>query len=101
MTLREQQSFFARCVVRLLLHAEVLGFEYTFGNTTAKTGNPRSNHPKKLAIDINLFRDGKYQRSTKSHKALGNMWESMHPLCRWGGRFNDGNHYEMPRKPWR
>jgi hypothetical protein len=26
---------------------------------------------------------------------LGEFWEGLHPLCRWGGRFNDGNHYSI------
>jgi hypothetical protein len=26
---------------------------------------------------------------------LGEKWESMHPLARWGGRFSDANHTSM------
>lgn len=36
-----------------------------------------------------------YQRSTKAYKAIGEKWESMHPLARWGGRWGDGNHFSF------
>lgn len=58
-------------------------------------GNPNSMHKLKLAIDLNLFKDGKFLSSTKDHEFLGLWWESQHELCRWGGRFNDGNHYSL------
>ena len=28
-------------------------------------------------------------------KAIGEKWESMHPSCRWGGRFGDDNHVSI------
>lgn len=54
-------------------------------------------HEKRLAIDLNLFKDGVYQMNTTAHEPLGAYWESLHPLCRWGGRFTspDGNHYSI------
>lgn len=27
--------------------------------------------------------------------AAGEHWESLHPLCRWGGRFGDANHISL------
>lgn len=58
-------------------------------------GIKNSVHRLKLAIDLNLFKDGKYLSSTESHRFLGEFWESLNPLCRWGGRFGDGNHYSL------
>ena len=26
---------------------------------------------------------------------LGEFWESLDPLCRWGGRFGDANHFSL------
>jgi len=56
-------------------------------------------HPKKLAIDIDLFKSKAgfkvYLTKTEDHRKLGEFWESLHPLCRWGGRFGDGNHYSI------
>ena len=49
----------------------------------------------RLAIDLNLFLNGVFMEGTAAHKELGEWWEQQHPLARWGGRFNDGNHYSF------
>lgn len=106
MTLREKQSAFAALVADLIVHARSLGFELSFGEAyrspeeaarLAKAGKgiKASLHCQRLAIDLNLFKDGKYLSSTEAHRPLGEWWEQLHPLCRWGGRFNDGNHYSF------
>jgi hypothetical protein len=106
MTLRQKQSLFARLVARLIDQATALGYEVTFGEAyrspeeaarLAKLGKGIANslHTQRLAIDLNLFRDGVYLTSTKSHEPLGEWWEEQHELCRWGGRFRDGNHYSL------
>ena len=109
MTLRQKQSLFAQLVARLLVEIEIRGYEVTFGDAyrspeeatrLAKlgVGSVNSLHCQRLAIDLNLFRDGKYLSSTESHRPLGEWWEQQHPLCRWGGRFRDrpdGNHYSV------
>ena len=58
-------------------------------------GHAYSMHKSKCANDLNLFKNGRYLNETRHHKASGEKWESRHPLCCWGGRFNDGNHYSM------
>ena len=97
MTLRQKQSRFAHMVALLILHAEQLGYEVTLGEAfripTLSHGHPKSLHKKRLAIDINLFRNGRYLTSTKAHTPLGEYWESIGGT--WGGRFNDGNHYSL------
>lgn len=106
MKLWQKQVLFAQQVPALLLKAKELGYEVTLGETYrppemaelyAKQGKGIRNslHTQKLAIDLNLFRDGKYLSSTEDHRALGEWWEQQHPLNRWGGRFGDGNHYSM------
>jgi hypothetical protein len=52
-------------------------------------------HFEGLAKDIDLFLDEEYQDQTEQHKQFGEYWESLHPDCRWGGRFSDGNHYSV------
>ena len=92
MTLREQQSLFVKKVALLILYAYDQGYELTFSDAYAKTGHkPNSFHYKRLAIDLNLFKDGDYLRETEDHKPLGEFWESIG--CSWGGRWSDGNHY--------
>lgn len=109
MTLREKQSLFAKLVPRLIDKAYELGFEITLGEVWRseyaateyarnKLGIKASLHRDKLAIDINLFKDGKYLKSSEAHRPLGEWWENQSTLeytCTWGGRFKDGNHYSL------
>ena len=96
MTLRENQSLFVELIAELIIHAYKQGFEMTFGDAWAKTGHRHnSNHYIRLAIDLNLFKDGVWLQRTVDHLELGNYWESLNPLCCWGGRWNDGNHYSL------
>lgn len=107
MTLGEKQELFMRLIPRLIDYAHGLGFELRggdlfrdprmHGNLGEKKGYGNSNscHKIKLAIDLNLFKDGVFLKETKDHKKLGEYWESLHPLCSWGGHFNDGNHYSL------
>jgi hypothetical protein len=48
-----------------------------------------------LAIDLVLFRKGKPLWASKHYRELGEYWESLHELCRWGGRFGDGMHFSF------
>lgn len=104
MTLRQKQSRFALMVASLIQQASVLGYEVTLAEAyrspeeaerLAKLGKGIRNslHTQRLAIDLNLFRDGKYLSSTESHRPLGEWWESQGGT--WGGRFGDGNHYSL------
>lgn len=106
MTLRDKQSLFVTLVAELIRHATEQGYELTFGEcyrspeeaerlARAGLGISRSLHCDRLAIDLNLFKDGAFQSSTEAHRPLGEWWEARHPLCQWGGHFNDGNHYSL------
>jgi len=107
MTLGQKQRLFARLIAELITWAYEQGYELTTGDAFRDKrvhgkygqkvgyGRSKSSHKLKLAMDLNLFIDGVYQHTTEAHKPLGEKWESMHSLCRWGGRFNDGNHYSM------
>lgn len=106
MTLRQKQSLFAHHVAKLILHAYEMGYEVTLGDAyrspeeaarQAKAGRgiATSLHTQRLAIDLNLFKDGHYLTSTEAHRPLGEWWEKQHELARWGGRFKDGNHYSF------
>jgi hypothetical protein len=57
------------------------------------SGIRNSLHEVGLAVDLNLFRDGKYLASTEDHLPLGKKWEEIGGT--WGGRFGDGNHYSL------
>ena len=95
MTLRQKQSKFVRMVALLIQFAYEQGYELTFGDAyrdkRCPYGSEKSFHHKRLAIDLNLFKNGRYLSSTKAHEHLGIFWESIGGT--WGGRFDDGNHY--------
>jgi len=107
MTLGERQKQFSRMIPKLLDKAYDLGFEVTLGDAFrdprvfgaqgkfAGYGRASSAHKNRLAIDLNLFKGGKYMSDTEDHKQLGEWWESQGGS--WGGRFKvaDGNHYSL------
>lgn len=104
MTLRQKQSQFVKMVAQLIDFAFRSGYELTFGEAyrppetaalyaSQGKGIAKSKHTSRLAVDFNLFKGGKYLSKTSDHLPLGEYWESIGG--RWGGRFNDGNHYEL------
>lgn len=107
MTLSDKQRAFTRCLALLIEYAYQNGYELTVGDAYRDPrvfghvgddvgyGNPKSCHKSRLAMDFNLFKDGKYCTRTEDHQPLGEYWETLHPLATWGGRFNDGNHYSF------
>lgn len=108
LTLGQKQRLFCSLIAELIRWLYANGYECSFGETyrSAETaaanaakgiGIANSLHTKRLAIDLNLFINGVYQTTTTAHEPLGAYWESLHPLCRWGGRFTspDGNHYSI------
>lgn len=94
MSLRNKQSKFVRMVALLIQFGTEKGYEFSFGDAWAKTGHiEKSFHYDRLAIDLNLFKDGRWLSSTEAHEPLGLFWESLGGS--WGGRWNDGNHYSL------
>lgn len=64
-------------------------------NNGKNSGIRNSLHEEKLATDWNLFKNGVYLSRTEDWTEVGEYWEALHPLCRWGGRFGDGNHISL------
>lgn len=105
MTLGEKQRAFTRMIAELIQWLYANGYEATFGDAYRDPrlhgeigvkmgyGHPKSGHKQRLAMDLNLFKDGKFLSSTEEHRPVGEHWESMGGS--WGGRFNDGNHYSL------
>ncbi len=108
MTLREKQSIFLLNVSKLIQWAFTQGYELTGGELlrtheqqaihlkNGKTKVKISKHQKKLAIDLNLFINGVYQRNNEAYKPLAEYWKSLHANNRAGYDWGwDGNHFEM------
>lgn len=129
MGLNKYQIQFTKNVAALIVYADLHGIELTlgeayrpksqvflnfFGYTVVrgvnglelKKGKKISNtlksyHEKRLAIDFNFFVNGKLTYDKHKLKVLGDFWESLHPLNRWGGNFKtleDTPHFEMAVK---
>jgi hypothetical protein len=96
-TLLEKQQRFVHMITMLIQHAEYIGYKLTFGDAyrdeRCPYGHPYSLHRKRLAIDLNLYKDGHWLKKTEDHLLLGEYWESIGGT--WGGRFKDGNHYSL------
>lgn len=96
LTLGQHQEIFSLQAAHLIFEAQKMGFgvrlgealrtpeqqKLYFASKASKTMN--SQHLKKLAIDLNLIKDGRLA-TAKEIKPLGDFWESLDPLNRWGG----------------
>lgn len=109
MTLRQEQSLFAKDILKLLNWAFDNGYEVTFGEAQrsveqqaihvqqkrSKTMN--SYHIKKLAFDLFFFSSGNLLASRTSMQPIGDYWESLSSKNSWGGNWNsfkDIPHFE-------
>lgn len=108
MTLREKQSLFAINFAKLILRAQFYGYEVTLGEvfrtpeqqqwyvSRGLSKTLKSKHLNRLAGDLNLFVDGKYQTTREPYEPLAAYWKELHPSnvagFDWGW---DANHFEM------
>ena len=81
-----------------------------FGDYGEKEGYglDKSKHKLRLAIDLNVWKDGKYTKNKEDYRAIGMYWEQQFDGI-WGGRFGikkevydkeigwDANHFEWKR----
>lgn len=103
MSLREKRVLFTRLLAEHISWLFGCGFEVALDEATERLTerdqqsdhSPRSLHHSGLAADLILYKSGKYLSRTEDHLESGKKWESRHELCRWGGRFKDGNHYSL------
>jgi hypothetical protein len=114
-SLRQKQSLLVKCLEQLFRYAHSQGYEFTLGDAGSPPARrvrlpdgrvdictdlehmDGSLHYSRLAIDLNLFVNGRYVTSSSSPawKELGLFWESLDPDCSWGGRFSDANHFSI------
>ena len=111
LTLGQKQRIFTRLTAKLIEYAYQNDYELSFGEAYrtpeqaaiyARQGKGILNslHTKRLAIDLNLFKDGVYLTKSEDYEELGKFWESLSSKdyqCSWGGRFRrpDGNHFSI------
>ena len=90
---------FASMVPRLIdFIFDQKGYSCTLGDAyrspSVKYGHRNSLHRHRLAIDLNIFKDGRYLEETDEYAFAGAYWCNLHPANRWGGMDGkDGNHF--------
>jgi hypothetical protein len=98
MTLSEQQQLFAQHVAQLIIEIKNQGYACTLAEAYRTSeqaalyakrgvGIIDSLHCERLAIDLNLFKNGEYLMDNNSYEIFGKWWESLDPNNRWGGYF--------------
>ena len=108
MTLGRKQEIFAEHLSTLIELMFKMGYRVRIGEVerskqeAIRRGFRNSNHTRRLAADLHLFKDGKYLPKTEDHRVFGEIWESFSRVIdgtkinfAWGGRFKDGNHYSI------
>lgn len=109
MTLSEQQRRFPPLVAKLIIYIyEQLGLEVTFSeawrtpeqaawNAAHGHGIVHSLHCDRLAIDLNLFKDGVYLTDKADYQPAGDYWKMLDADARWGGDFHspDSDHFSL------
>jgi len=109
MKLSIKQQRFTTCIGKLITYADSKKYGLTQGDAyrdprvhgefREKNSYSAANsvHKIRLAHDFNLYIDGEWI-SDVGHPAwldLGEHWEAMDSDARWGGRFNDANHFSF------
>ena len=110
-TLAETQTQFMKAFAEFVLVAIKQGYTIKYGEAfrtheqarayhAAGKGIINSNHCKSLAVDIFILNGSAVDWNLESYRPLGKLWESMHPLARWGGNFKnrDGVHFSFEWK---
>lgn len=104
--LRQRQETFALNVALLIHYIFEQGYTCTLGEAFrtkeqaeiyAKNGKGVINslHCKRLAIDLNLFKDGVYQDKSEQYDFAADYWLTLHPDNKAGVVGGDGNHFSM------
>src|SRR5450631_3667657 len=102
MTLGELQRLHVQMVGRLIGYTYAQGFELSWGEAFRTqeqaqwdaehgTGIAQSVHCDRLAVDLQLFKDGVYLTDPKEYRFMGDYWKQLDPLSRWGGDFSNVN----------
>lgn len=110
MKLIDYQKEFSQCVGALFLYLKLNGYTFTIGEcqrTQAQqkiyfdagfSKTMKSNHLRKLAIDIFIFKGERLISNKEELADIGQYWESLYSLNRWGGNFKsitDTPHFEL------
>ena len=117
MKLSEKQAIFSKNIAILILYADMIGIDLTFGDAYRSESQTllnyfgyklvkggvlgftivkhrklsktlKSLHRKRLAVDFNFFIEGKLTYDFNDVKEIGEFWLTLNAKNRWGGDFN-------------
>jgi hypothetical protein len=107
-TLHDAQALHVKLVAQLVTYVYAQGYELTWGEAyrTAQqaewdaenhTGIVNSVHCDRLAVDLQLFKDGNYLTDPASYQFMADYWQSLDPSCRAGYYFStvDADHFSI------
>jgi len=115
MKLSDQQFEFAKDCVLLELWMINHGYKFTYGEAwrpdemqkiyyeqgKSKIKERGGPHGYRLARDYNIWVNGKLTYAKEILQPIGDFWESLNPLNRWGGNYKgdfiDTPHFERRR----
>ena len=111
MTLLEKQQAFSEFVSKFTEDLLLRGYKITLGEAyrppemaqvyaSQGKGIANSNHTIRLAIDLNIFLDGRFLTSKEDLTIPGQIWKSYSSdliECCWGGDFakTDADHFSF------
>jgi peptidoglycan L-alanyl-D-glutamate endopeptidase CwlK len=106
-SLRQNQSIFAKQFAEFIVWLYSEGYEVTFGEAQRteemadiyvkkglSSAGRKSLHLQKLAFDIFIFKNGDLLEDKNALKHIGEKWESIDSLNSWGGFFT--NRFDYP-----
>ena len=113
MKLSDQQFEFAKDCILLELWMFNQEYKFTYGEAWRPDEmqkiyyeqgkskiKERGPHGNRLARDYNIFINDKLTYSKENLQSIGDFWESLDPLNRWGGNFKsfvDTSHFEREK----
>lgn len=83
-----------RSRVAQLLEGKYPGLAAAIGASSSH-GIKNSEHTRKLAQDLNLFKGGEFLVKPEDYRPFGEWWKTQHPLARFGGDFGDYDHFSF------
>ena len=106
--LHTAQALHVKLTGQLIEYIYAQGYELTWGeayrtpqqaqwDAANHTGIVDSVHCDRLAVDLQLFKNGVYLTNATDYAFAGEFWKSLDPSCRWGGDFTtvDADHFSI------
>jgi hypothetical protein len=107
-TLGQRQRLHVQLTAKLIEFIYAQGLEATWGetyrtpqqaaaNAASGAGILNSLHIERLAVDLQIFKDGVYATDVAVYKPLADYWLTLDPLCRAGYYFHsvDADHFSI------